>query len=122
MIYQATERFVALLERAGLTQTEIAGQSHINRYHLAHVAAGRRHISGTYATRIAMVYAARMKLPLEEALTSLFTAVRERKSEGVRHRDATGRFIRATVSPTDIGDDVHAGEMSRMTDTDTHIR
>jgi hypothetical protein len=122
VIYQATEQFVALLERAGLTQTEIAGQSHINRYHLAHVAAGRRHVGGTYATRIAMVYAARMELPLEEALTSLFTAVRERKSEGVRHRDAAGRFMRATSSPMSVGDDVRAGELPRITDTDTHIR
>jgi hypothetical protein len=67
----------------------------VNRYHLAHVAAGRRNLSGAYAARIATVYATQAGLSQEEAMKRLFIAVRERKSEGPRPRGASGRFIKA---------------------------
>lgn len=94
VIYQVTETFTTLLEQAGLTQTETAAQAQINRYHLAHVAAGRRNLSGAYAARIAAVYAARTGISQDEASDRLFIAVRERKSVDVRPRGASGRFIK----------------------------
>ena len=107
MIYQATESFTTLLEQAGLTQAETAAQANVNRYHLAHVAAGRRNLSGAYAARIAVVYAAHVGSTQTEAMARLFVAVRERKSEGSRPRGASGRpfpwpesgEIRAFVRP-----------------------
>jgi transcriptional regulator with XRE-family HTH domain len=95
VIYQAAESFAALLEQAGLTQAEAAAQSSVNRYHLAHVSAGRRNLSGAYAARIAAVYAARVGVSQDEAMGRLFVAVRERKSEGPRPRGASGRFVKA---------------------------
>ncbi|NTW02043.1 MAG: helix-turn-helix transcriptional regulator [Oscillochloris sp.] len=97
MIYQANKSFTALLEQAGLTQTETASQAQINRYHLAHVAAGRRNLSGAYAARIAAVYASRTGIAQDVALDQLFVVVRKCKSEGVRLRGAMGRFIKAEV-------------------------
>ena len=97
MIYQATESFTTLLEQAGLTQAETAAQANVNRYHLAHVAAGRRNLSGAYAARIAVVYAAHVGSTQTEAMARLFVAVRERKSEGSRPRGASGRFIKVDV-------------------------
>lgn len=94
MIYQAAKSFATLLEQAGLTQTETAAQANVNRYHLAHVAAGRRNLSGAYAARIAAVYASRTGISQEEAVARLFVAVRERKSAGERPRGASGRFIK----------------------------
>jgi transcriptional regulator with XRE-family HTH domain len=94
VIYQAIKIFATLLEQAGLTQTETAAQAQINRYHLAHVAAGRRNLSGAYAARIAAVYAARTGISQDEARDRLFVAVREHKSVHVRPRGASGRFIK----------------------------
>lgn len=94
MIYQAAESFATLLEHAGLTQAETAAQAAVNRHHLAHVAAGRRNLSGAYAARIAQVYAARAGVAQEEAMARLFVAVRERKHAGDRPRGASGRFIK----------------------------
>jgi transcriptional regulator with XRE-family HTH domain len=98
VIYQAAETFATLLEQAGLTQAETAAQAQINRHHLAHVAAGRRNLSGAYAARIAAVYAAKLAIAQEAALARLFVAVRERKSVAVRPRGATGRFIKADAN------------------------
>jgi len=95
VIYQVAETFIALLEQAGLTQAETAAQAQINRYHLAHVAAGRRNLSGAYAARIAKVYASRTDIAQDEAITRLFVAVRERKSVVSRPRGVSGRFIKA---------------------------
>ncbi|MFV9505976.1 MAG: helix-turn-helix domain-containing protein [Oscillochloridaceae bacterium umkhey_bin13] len=95
MIYQIAETFATLIEQAGLTQAETAAQAGVNRFHLAHVAAGRRNLSGAYAARIASVYAARVGVSQEEAMARLFVVVRQRKSEGPRPRGASGRFVKA---------------------------
>lgn len=95
MIYQATKSFATLLEQAGLTQAETASQANVNRFHLAHVSAGRRNLGGAYAARIALVYAARAGVSQEEAMARLFIAVRQRKSEVQRPRGASGRFIKS---------------------------
>lgn len=94
MIYQVANAFATLLEQAGLTQAETAAQARVNRFHLAHVSAGRRNLSGAYAARIAAVYAARVGISQEEAMGRLFIAVRQRKSEVQRPRGASGRFIK----------------------------
>lgn len=111
VIYQAAEGFSIRIERAGLTQVEIAERAEVNRYHLAHIAAGRRNVGGAYATRIASVYAAQMQLSLDEALACLFTIVREQKSTTGRHRDATGRFVKDTTSLESLHQDVDAHEV-----------
>ncbi|MEI6181205.1 MAG: hypothetical protein WCP31_10650 [Chloroflexales bacterium] len=103
VIYQATAMFAILLERAGLTQTQTATQAQVNRYHLAHVAAGRRNVSGAYAARIAAVYAVRLGIMQDEALAHLFVAVRERKNTTARPRGTTGRFVK-TDGQSDSGE------------------
>ena len=95
LIYEASENLTTLLERAGLTQAMTAAEAQVNRYHLAHVAAGRRNVSGAYAARIASVYAARVGVTQDEALARLFVPLRERKNTTVQPRGAAGRFIRA---------------------------
>jgi hypothetical protein len=94
VIYQASENLTMLLERAGLTQAMTAAEAQVNRYHLAHVAAGRRNVSGAYAARIAAAYAAHVGITQDEALVQLFVPVRERKNTTARARGAAGRFVR----------------------------
>lgn len=94
VIYEASDNLTTLLERAGLTQAMTAAEAQVNRYHLAHVAAGRRNVSGAYAARIAAVYAARVGVTQDEALVQLFVLVRERKNTTARPRGAAGRFVR----------------------------
>lgn len=101
-----------LLEQAGLTQAETATNAEINRYHLAHVAAGRRNVSGASAARVAAVYAARAGVSQEEAMARLFVAVRERKNTTTRPRGALGRFVKAEgeALTTDASPKQAAGE------------
>jgi len=109
VIYQAAEDFAILLERAGLTQAETAAQAQVNRHNLAHVAAGRRNVSGASAARIASVYAARAGLTQADALAQLFVAVRERKNTTDRPRDASGRFVKAGGEAETTGSSQTAG-------------
>jgi transcriptional regulator with XRE-family HTH domain len=97
VIYQAADSFAVRLEQAGLSQAETAALASVNRYHLAHVAAGRRNLSGAYAARIAAVYAARTGVSQEEAMEHLFIIVRRQKSEVQRPRGAAGRFTKVNT-------------------------
>lgn len=100
MIYQASEEFVALLEGAGIRQSELARRINTPRSAISHVAARRRNIGGASAARIAAVYSEAAHISQEEALARLFVLVAEKKYEvSGRKRGARGRFTKQTEEP-----------------------
>lgn len=95
MIYQASQEFAALLERAGIRQKELAERIKMSRFSLSHIAARRRNISGAFAGRIATAYSEAAHTTYEEALALLFVPVAEKKYEvSNRKRGAGGRFVK----------------------------
>ncbi|WP_322489299.1 helix-turn-helix domain-containing protein [Chloroflexus sp.] len=101
MIYQASEEFVALLELAGIRQSELARRINTPRSAVSHVAARRRNIGGAAAARIAAVYSEAASISQEEALARLFVPVAEKKYQvSDRKRGARGRFVKE-AEPTE---------------------
>lgn len=99
MIYQAREAFVALLEGAGIRQSELARRISTSRSALSHIAARRRNVGGALAGRIAAVYGEAARVSQEEALARLFVLVAEKKyAVGHRARGARGQFVKEAAA------------------------
>lgn len=95
MIYQAREEFAALLEAAGIRQSDLARRIQSTRSSISHIAARRRNIGGALAARIAAAYGETTHVPQEEALQRLFVLVAEKKYQVAgRKRGAHGRFVK----------------------------
>jgi plasmid maintenance system antidote protein VapI len=100
MIYQAREEFAALLEAAGIRQSELARRIKSTRSSVSHMAARRRNIGGAFAARIAAAYSEAAQVTQEEALQRLFVLVAEKKYQVAdRKRGARGRFMKAEQEP-----------------------
>lgn len=95
MIYQAREKFAALLEAAGIRQSELARRVNTPRSSISHMAARRRNVGGALAARIATVYSEVTHITQQEALERLFVTVAEKKYQvGNRKRGSRGQFVK----------------------------